>query len=47
MAFCLKSPPTRLAFLYDEPVSDLGMSLKLPPWLEQNRAQIERAVPEI
>jgi glyoxalase family protein len=34
-------------FLYDEPVSDLGMSLKLPPWLEPNRVQIERAVPEI
>lgn len=34
-------------FLYDEPISDLGMSLKLPPWLEKNRAEIEQAVPEI
>jgi len=34
-------------FLYDEPVADLGMSLKLPPWLEKNRNQIEQAVPEI
>ncbi len=34
-------------FLYDEPVADLGMSLKLPSWLEPNRAQIEQAVPEI
>ncbi|MBE2221034.1 MAG: ring-cleaving dioxygenase [Anaerolineae bacterium] len=34
-------------FLYDEPVSDLGMSLKLPAWLEKNRAEIEQAVPEI
>ena len=34
-------------FLYDEPVAELGMSLKLPPWLEPNRSQIEQAVPEI
>lgn len=34
-------------FLYDEPVAELGMSLKLPPWLEKNRAEIEQAVPEI
>jgi glyoxalase family protein len=34
-------------FLYDEPIADLGSSLKLPPWLEKNRAEIERAVPEI
>lgn len=34
-------------FLYDEPVADLGMSLKLPSWLEPKRFQIEQAVPEI
>ena len=34
-------------FLYDEPVAELGMSLKLPPWLEKDRAEIEQAVPEI
>jgi glyoxalase family protein len=34
-------------FLYDEPIADLGMSLKLPSWLEKNRAEIEQLVPEI
>lgn len=34
-------------FLYDEPIADLGMSLKLPSWLEKNRAEIEQIVPEI
>jgi glyoxalase family protein len=34
-------------FLYDEPIDELGMSLKLPPWLEQQRAEIEQALPEI
>lgn len=32
-------------FLYDEPVAELGESLKLPTWLEPHRAEIERAVP--
>jgi glyoxalase family protein len=32
-------------FLYDEPVDELGTHLKLPPWLEARRADIERAVP--
>ena len=31
-------------FAVDEPVEALGQSLKLPPWLEQNRPQIERAL---
>jgi glyoxalase family protein len=32
-------------FLYDEPIEELGTHLKLPPWLETQRADIERAVP--
>ncbi|WP_046471627.1 ring-cleaving dioxygenase [Allosalinactinospora lopnorensis] len=34
-------------FDYDEPLLDLGRALKLPPWLEPNRAQIERALPAV
>ena len=30
---------------YDEPRAELGTHLKLPPWLEGQRADIERAVP--
>jgi glyoxalase family protein len=32
-------------FLYDEPIERLGMDLKLPPWLEPQRAFIERSLP--
>ena len=31
-------------FAVDEPVADLGQSLKLPPWLEKNRAEIEQVL---
>ena len=31
-------------FPVDEPVSELGTHLKLPPWLENQRAEIERAL---
>lgn len=31
-------------FAVDEPAEDLGGSLRLPPWLEQNRADIEGAL---
>jgi glyoxalase family protein len=34
-------------FLYDEPVERLGMSLKLPAWLEPQRALIERSLPPL
>ena len=34
-------------FATDEPLDHLGESLKLPPWLEPNRAQIERALPPL
>ncbi|TQN32140.1 glyoxalase family protein [Haloactinospora alba] len=34
-------------FDYDEPLLQLGRKLKLPPWLEPNRAQIENALPEL
>lgn len=34
-------------FDYDEPLLDLGRALRLPPWLEPNRAQIERALPAV
>lgn len=33
-------------FLYDEPVEALGTSLKLPPWLEPNRARISQILPD-
>jgi len=29
-------------FTIDEPVTELGHQLKLPPWLESNRPNIER-----
>ncbi len=32
-------------FYYDEPIAELGNSLKLPPWLEAQRASIERGLP--
>ena len=32
-------------FTVDEPLLELGRSLKLPPWLEPNREQIEAAPP--
>lgn len=34
-------------FTADEPFEALGSSLKLPPWLEASRAQIELALPKI
>jgi glyoxalase family protein len=32
-------------FDIDEPVEKLGQDLKLPPWLEPNRAAIEQVLP--
>ena len=34
-------------FAVDEPVEQLGEGLKLPPWLEAQRPEIERALPSI
>jgi len=34
-------------FAIDEPVETLGESLKLPPWLEPHRKEIEHALPPI
>jgi glyoxalase family protein len=34
-------------FEIDEPLQDLGTSLKLPPWEEQNRMLIEKVLPPI
>lgn len=34
-------------FLYDEPVAALGAQLRLPPWLEPRRADIEAALPAV
>lgn len=34
-------------FAVDEPLDQLGTQLKLPPWLETNREQIEAALPDI
>ncbi|PEN12598.1 glyoxalase [Longibacter salinarum] len=34
-------------FLHDEPEASLGTTLKLPPWLESRRDEIEHALPEL
>ena len=34
-------------FTADEPVSELGSHLKLPPWLEARRGEIEAVLPEL
>ena len=34
-------------FATDESVAALGQQLKLPPWLERSRAQIEQLLPQI
>ncbi|QVQ52131.1 ring-cleaving dioxygenase [Spiractinospora alimapuensis] len=34
-------------FDYDEPLLELGRALRLPPWLEPQRSDIERALPSI
>lgn len=34
-------------FDYDEPVPELGQTLKLPNWLEPHRKRIEKALPEL
>ena len=34
-------------FAIDEPIETLGETLKLPPWLEQHRGQIEHTLPAI
>ncbi|MQA04252.1 MAG: ring-cleaving dioxygenase [Streptosporangiales bacterium] len=34
-------------FGIDEPLLELGQALKLPPWLEPNRDQIEHVLPEL
>jgi glyoxalase family protein len=36
-----------LGFNVDEPLLELGRSLKLPPWLEPNREQIQAALPAL
>ncbi len=34
-------------FAVDEPAAELGTALKLPPWLESQRAEIERGLPPL
>jgi glyoxalase family protein len=34
-------------FTFDEPIGSLGQSLKLPPFLESSRAQIEKLLPAL
>ena len=34
-------------FTLDEPKASLGTALKLPPWYEERRAEIERALPPL
>lgn len=36
-----------IGFNYDEPLLELGQALKLPPWLEPNRDQIQAALPKL
>jgi glyoxalase family protein len=37
----------RPGFDVDEPLLELGRHLKLPPWLEPDREQIQRALPPL
>jgi len=34
-------------FTLDEPIDELGSKLRLPPWMESARSQIERVLPPI
>jgi glyoxalase family protein len=34
-------------FALDEPIEALGEALRIPPWLEPNRSEIERRLPPI
>ena len=34
-------------FAVDEPVAEVGRGLKLPPWEEPNRAEIEALLPKV
>jgi glyoxalase family protein len=34
-------------FTEDEKLEDLGQKLRLPPWLEESRLQIEQSLPPI
>ena len=34
-------------FMWDEKLEDLGMHLRLPPWMESTRSQIEQILPRI
>jgi glyoxalase family protein len=34
-------------FTFDEPPQRLGQGLKLPPWLEPQRSQIEETLPKV
>jgi glyoxalase family protein len=34
-------------FTFDEPLAQLGRSLRLPPWEEAHRAEIEAALPAV
>lgn len=36
-----------IGFAVDEPLLELGRALKLPPWLEPNREQIQAALPHL
>jgi glyoxalase family protein len=38
---------TRPGFPVDEPVPDLGRGLKLPPWEEPHRTEIEAQLPNV
>src|ERR1019366_4748611 len=38
---------TAPGFMVDEPIEELGRGLKLPPWEEAKRAEIEEALPPV
>ena len=44
---CLKIATDPPGFALDEPIESLGEALKLPPWLEPQRARVEEALPRI
>ena len=46
-ACCSRSQPTMPGFAIDEPKEELGRKVKLPPWFEPRRAEIEAALPAL
>ena len=47
MAYFSKIATDPPGFTHDETVNELGTKLRLPPWLERKRSQIEDVLPKI